>query len=69
MADMKNIKIMKSYHGPHGPIGFASGRGFYLRLEPLESLSKFEALSFSIHEGIPGHFFYYNIRWMLVSFK
>ena len=57
LSDLEHLEITKSTMGPNGPLGVATFSGFSLRSEPIESLSKFEALAFAIHEGIPGHFF------------
>lgn len=66
MHDLRQLKITNSPMGPNGPIALATHDGFSLRFEPLESLNKFEALAFAIHEAVPGHFFQFLYQQRLV---
>ena len=54
------MTVEASPNGPEGPIARydpLNGK-FYIRLEPLESLNKYETLAFVLHEGVPGHHLY-----------
>ena len=49
------MNIVPSPYAPGGPIALYKYGKFYVRLEPLDVLTKYEAMAFVMHEGNPGH--------------
>ena len=42
-------------HNQFGPPAQYNGRQFVLKVNPLEAMTKYEAMSLAMHEGNPGH--------------
>ena len=42
-------------HNLHAPPAQYGGGKFILKVNPLEAMTKFEAISLAMHEGNPGH--------------
>ena len=42
-------------HSPYGPPAQYSGGNFVLKVNPLEAMTKYEAMSLAMHEANPGH--------------
>ena len=49
-----NVTIIPD-RSPFGPPGQYSGGNFVLKVNPLEAMTKYEAMSLAMHEANPGH--------------
>ena len=49
-----NVSVVPD-HNPYGPVAQYSGSNFVLKVNPLETMTKYEAMSLAMHEANPGH--------------